>query len=103
MKTAVQTSRVTLIVGSSDVARSSTVRDVRPTRVRRAVTSHTSPARTGPSQTQSLTALKKTVWSGATARAATTHAAMSIHDIIHPPCMTPRLFVCDGMTSVEWV
>ena len=52
----------------------------------------TSPARIGPDQTQSSTALKKTVCSGTTARAATTHAAMSIQLIMWPPCMTPSVF-----------
>ena len=52
-------------------------------------------------QTQSVTALKKTVWPGATARVATTQAAMSIQLIMWPPCMTPRVFSWPGITRIE--
>ncbi len=101
VNTARQTSRVTLATGSSAVADSSTRSDEVPTSASRAVTVQTSPARTGPDQTQSLTALKNTVCSGTTARAATTQAAMSIQLIMWPPCITPRVFDWAGITRIE--
>ena len=100
---AVHTGRVVFCIGSSAVATRSTRSEVRPTPASVAVTLQTSPSLTGPVQTMSVAALKNTFWSASTARAATTHAAMSIHDIIQPPCITPSEFVFMGITSIDSV
>ena len=63
----------------------------------------TSPAWTGPDHTQSVTALKKTVCPGTTARVAATHAAMSIQLIMCPPCITPSVFTWFGITRIDSV